>query len=86
MKTDQSLDRLIKHSKDVRVSAVWGSSSQSGEAMSQIIVNQMEIDVELIKTIRQLDAKNSLMQQKLFWLAFISSLSAVIAVFVSIVE
>ncbi len=78
MTSDKTIDKVIEQAQGI-ASGDFKTHEPTARGHAELMALQIKINGELIKTIRALDRKNAKLQQLLFWLSVIATLSAIIA-------
>ena len=76
----KQLDKLVTETEAI-VESNFNSLEVTVRNHATIQSSLVTTNVELIKTIQDLDSKNSKLQKQLFWLSLIATFAAIVALF-----
>jgi hypothetical protein len=77
----KQIDKVIAQAQEIAARDNYASHEPTARNHAELQALQIQVNGELIKTIRGLDAKNAKLQRLLFWLSLIATASALIALF-----
>jgi hypothetical protein len=79
--SNSNIDKLIEEARQIASSGDYRSHEPTARNHAALQAKIIEVNGELIKTIRKLDEKNSKLQILVFWLAVVSTFAGLVALF-----
>lgn len=76
--TNGEIDKIVKQATEI-AAGDYKTHEPTAQNHAALQALQIKINVELIKTIRELDAKNEKLQKFVFWLSVVATIATVVA-------